>query len=170
MRPVLLALVATALFGCAHTHYDASQDKLCYRAVCYRFGSLGAEWQALQVKSDGAAIGFFNPRLGAIIASNATCRTDAEAAPLASLTRQLLIGYTDRQQRLSESVMLDGRGALHTVVEARLDGVPMVLDLYVLRRDGCVFDLSLAAPPDRYAEGRAEFARFVGGFADARKT
>lgn len=168
MRPPVLALLAIALAGCAHTHYNPEAGQVCYRRVCYRVGALGKDWQP--IKTEKAAIGFFNPQLGAVIESNATCRADAEAAPLKALTRQLLIGYTDRQVRMSESISLDGRAALHTVVDARLDGVPMVLDMYVLKRDGCIFDLTLAAPPDRYDAARPELSRFVGGFADARKT
>ena len=57
------------------------------------------------------------------------------------------------------------REALRTVVEVKLDGVPMVLDLWVLKRDGCLFDLSYAAPATRFAEGAADFGRFVAGFS-----
>ncbi len=168
MRPLLLALSALALAGCAHTHYNPDAGKVCYRRVCYEVGALGKDWQP--VESEKGAIGFFNQQLGAVIESKATCRADADAAPLQALTRQLLIGYTDRHVRSSETLSLDGRAALHTVVDARLDGVPMVLDLYVLKRNGCIFDLTLAAPPDRYDAARPELTRFVGGFHDTRKT
>ena len=80
-----------------------------------------------------------------MIQGNATCRDDADPAPLGSLTAHLLIGYTDRRTRSTEHVAVDGREALRSVIDARLDGVPVVLDLYVLKRNGCVFDLSLAA-------------------------
>jgi hypothetical protein len=42
----------------------------------------------------------------------------------------------------------------------------VVLDLYVLKRDGCVFDLTYAAPSARYPAGLADFGCFVAGFAD----
>src|SRR5581483_12506640 len=140
--------------------------QLCQKGNCYRVGELGAGWQ--EVHKEGAAVGFFNEKLGAVVQANATCRDDAEAAPLAALTRQLLIGYTEREQKDQQTIPLAGREALRTRVDAKLDGVPVALDLIVLRRNGCIYDLTYVAPPDRFEEGRPEFQRFVAGFADER--
>jgi hypothetical protein len=105
-----------------------------------------------------------------VVAVNATCRADEESAPLTALTRQLLLGYTDRKQLAQEAVPFIGREALRTRVDARLDGVPLALELWVARRDGCVFDLSYVAPPARFGDGSAEFTRFVAGFSDESGT
>jgi hypothetical protein len=158
-----------ALASCAHAprgHFDAAADRVCAGHVCYHVGGLGSDWRL--VHQEGAAIGFYSDAVGAVIEANASCRDDADAAPLKALTRQLLIGYTDRQIVEQRTMMLDGREALRTRVEARLDGVPMMLDLVVLKRNGCIFDLSYAAPPPAFERGSADFARFVDGFADAR--
>ena len=159
-----------ALSGCAHnprTVWSPGERTLCAGRICYRVGALGTGWQL--VHEEGTEIGFFNKRISAVIQGNATCRDDAEAAPLASLTDHLLIGYTDRVVSKTETVAVDGREALHSVYRAKLDGVPLVLDLYVLKRNGCIFDLSYVAPPDRYEDGGVDFGDFVAGFADARK-
>ena len=164
-----VALAAVALAGCAHAprgRFDAAADQVCAGKVCYRVGALGPGWRL--VHQEGAAVGFFSDVVGGVIEANASCRDDADAAPLPSLTRQLLIGYTDRHVVAQRTLPLDAREALRTRVEARLDGVPVVLDLYVLKRNGCIFDLSYAAPPGDFARGVADFARFVDGFADAR--
>jgi hypothetical protein len=148
--------------------YDAASDQVCAGKVCYRVGNLdGRQWRL--VHQEGTSIGFYSNGVGGIISANAACRDDAEAAPLASLTRQLLIGYTERKVQKQELVALDAREALHTRVDAKLDGVPMTLDLYVLNRDGCIFDLSYAAPPEAFARGEQDFAGFVTGFADTRQ-
>jgi hypothetical protein len=165
--PWLLVLVA----GCAHAQHarwDPASSRLCTEHLCYRTGPLGPDWRA--VHQEGAAIGFFSDRAGAVISSNATCRDDADAASLRVLTTHLLVGYTDRHVLSQERVELDRREALHTVLDVRLDGVPMVLELYVLKRNGCIFDLSLAAPPGWYPAARPAFARFVAGFVDERAT
>ena len=73
--------------------------------------------------------------------------------------------FTDRQEATSEVVPLDGREALHTILMAKLDGVPKKFDVWVLKKDGCVYDLYLIAPPDRFDASVGEFRRFVGGFA-----
>jgi hypothetical protein len=46
----------------------------------------------------------------------------------------------------------------------------MTLDLYVLKRNGCIFDLSLAAPPHCHPSAAPSFYRFVDGFTDERRT
>jgi hypothetical protein len=162
-------VIAWLLAGCGHApqgRWDATANRLCAGATCYRVGALGPAWRLVHVER--ASAGFHSERLGAVIQSNATCRDDAEAAPLIALTNNLLIGYTDRRLLERDSRMLDGREALHSVVEARLDGVPVVLELFVLKRNGCVFDLSYAAPPESRPEGEPDFERFVAGFADER--
>jgi hypothetical protein len=160
-----LVLLLFAVVGCAHTprgRYDAEARRLCAGDVCYRVGELPG-WRVVRQK--GTEIAFFDESRSAIAQANATCRQDSEVASLNVLTRHLLIGYTDVQVRHEEKVPLAAREALHTVLDARLDGVPVVLDLYVLKRNGCIFDLSLAAPPDRYSSASGDFARFVNGFA-----
>jgi hypothetical protein len=167
---VAVAVAAAAVAGCAHApkgRFDAATRKACAGDVCYATGALPPAWRL--VHQEGAAIGFYNDRVGGVIEANATCRDDADAAPLPALTRQLLIGYTERTIEKQETVPLAEREALHTRVRAKLDGVPMLLDLYVLKRNGCIFDLSYAAPPAEQARGAQDFAQFVAGFTDARQ-
>lgn len=162
--------VAVAFGGCAHApkgRFDAARDQVCAGKVCYRVGELGPGWRL--VHQEGAAVGFYNDAVGAVIEANATCRDDAEAAPLGALTRQLFIGYTDRHIESQKTVPFAEREALHTRATAKLDGVPMALDVWVLKRNGCIFDLSYAAPPALAPRGEDDFRRFVDGFVDERK-
>jgi hypothetical protein len=169
----LAFVVLAAAAGCAHApkgRIEATAgggDRICAGEVCYRVGALGEGWRLVHQK--GASVGFYSEAVGGVVEANATCRDDAEAAPLKTLTRQLLIGYTDRQIEEQRLLALAGREALRTRVHVKLDGVPMTLDLYVLKRNGCIFDLSYAAPPDAFARGEDDFARFVDGFADVRE-
>jgi hypothetical protein len=173
MRSTIAAVaVAAVLGGCAHTpkgrvEARSDGDRVCAGDVCYRVGVLGDGWR--MVHQEGASVGWFSDSVGGVIEANATCRDDADAAPLPTLTRQLLIGYTDRKVESQTTVPIDRREALRTRVDARLDGVPIALDLYVLKRNGCIFDLSYAAPPDAFARGAGDFQHFVDGFGDARQ-
>jgi hypothetical protein len=167
-----LAAGAAVLSGCLHSlpkgHFDPVADRVCAGQVCYRMGTLPAGWRPVHLES--AAIGFYSAEIGGVIEANASCRDDAEATPLEALTRLLLIGYTERNVRSQQKVPLDQREALRTQLDVKLDGVPMSLDLLVMKRNGCIFDLSYAAPPDRFDRGSADFAHFVSGFADDRRS
>ena len=168
MRSRAGVVVAALLCSCApQPRWDAAARRLRIGELSYRVGPLGPAWRLVHVEK--AELTFHDQAAGGVVTANATCRDDAEGASLEALTERLLVGWTDRRDLGRELVTLDGRAALHTVVAARLDGVPMVLDLYVLKRNGCVFDLSYVAAPDRRAVGADDFARFVAGFLDERR-
>jgi hypothetical protein len=63
-----------------------------------------------------------------------------------------------------EVLQMDGRDALRTEIRAELDGVPKHYTVYVLKKDGCVYDFLHIADSGAPAESRAEFERFVRGF------
>lgn len=127
----------------------------------YRVGPLGPEWQRVAV--GGNDLAFQRDDMGTI-SVNSTC-TEYEDVPVSALVNHLLFDTTNRRFLTEEVVTLDGRGARHVIVQAELDGVPLEIELYVLKKDGCVFDLghirSRSAPP----AARAEFTAFVQRFA-----
>jgi hypothetical protein len=172
-RAVFLAVTLAAIVavgGCeAHLprgRWDASARRVCTSEVCYGVGALDGEWR--MVHQESASAGWYNARVGGVIETNATCRDDVEAAPLAALTRELLVGYSER--RVTDQALLPmlGREGLRTRIEAKLDGVPMRLEIYVIKRNGCVFDIGYAAPPDRFDAGEPAFTQFAGSFTDGR--
>jgi hypothetical protein len=117
-------------------------------------------WQPVRTAGD---LAWRAPDADAVIAANATCRGHMDP-PLSVLVNDLVIGTTDREVLLDESAVLDGREARHQVVRARLDGVPLVYDLYVVKKDGCVYDLTLVCPPRSYEATADTFVTFVAGF------
>jgi hypothetical protein len=64
-----------------------------------------------------------------------------------------------------ETVPMDSREALRTHLYAKLDGVRRELLLYVLKKDGCVYDFSLVAPPGTsFSSARQVYEELVGRF------
>ncbi|MCC7541812.1 MAG: hypothetical protein IT379_36675 [Deltaproteobacteria bacterium] len=129
--------------------------------VRYHVGELPEGWRELDAEGD---VAFFHRERAAVISVHARCDRDEDDVPLQSLTQHLMIGFTEREVESQEVMPFDGREAMRTVVRARLDGVPRAMTLYVMKKNGCVYDLLYAAPPDRYAEGASEFESFVRGF------
>src|SRR5262249_45829793 len=116
------------------------------------------------ISAEGADLVFRDAQQNATIAVSARCGKDADDVPLTALTRHLFLQFTDRETSLEEVVPFDGREALHTIMTAKLDGVPQKFDVWVLKKDGCVYDLYFFAEPARFEASAGEFRAFVGGF------
>ncbi|MEO7095331.1 MAG: hypothetical protein ABI175_18890 [Polyangiales bacterium] len=128
----------------------------------FKTGPIPSSWERL--KLEGPLLAFHDKETDGAIDVYAQCGKDADDVPLVALTKHLLIGFTERDFKEEKLLPLDGREALHTRLDAKLDGVLMSLDIYVFKKDGCVYDLVYVAYPDRFPRGVSGFASFVAGF------
>jgi len=131
--------------------------------VRYRVGDPGPGWQRVEVMDNDRALAFHNDQLGATVSINATCE-EYEDVPDEALLNHLLFGMRERVFRVDETITLDGRGALHAVVDVELDGVPVTLEVYLVRKDGCVYDLTLIASRQEFEPARGALARLTARF------
>ncbi len=165
MRSAAFATVVYVTFlllaaGCGHT--ATLDDGVLRKAdVSVRFGAVAAGWTRIAVP--GADLAYRDDAHAGSILFDVRCHDRDGDAPLVALTGHLIMGTTERDVQSEETVPFDGREALHTVMTAKLDGVPMQYDLYVMKKDGCVYDLVYVAPPDRFTAGAPSFERFATG-------
>jgi len=132
------------------------------RTVSYRTGALPSTWRSLHLEG---AQQTFHHEAGGSIFSNSSCNVSDADAPLDVLTNHLLFELEDVKEQSRERMVLDGRAALLTRLTAKLDGVPIALDLVVLKKDGCSVDLHLVASPAVIEARRPDFERYVHGFS-----
>jgi hypothetical protein len=149
----LLSLTACATSSFSGGVYRNSQ-------TAYRVGPLDPSW--VRDNPTDCNLAWRNPAGGTIMA-NSTCEGIRDV-PLDVLTNQALFGLDQKQEHSRETFTLDGRAAQRTRLSATLDGVPVELDLVVLKKDGCVYDLQLVAGSKAFADREGEFWRFVQGF------
>lgn len=128
--------------------------------VSFGVGEVPSSWRRVDV--DDAAVAFRDDR-GSSVLVDGRCNVHSDDIPLVALTNQLLLGTTDRDYVKEETIPLDKREARHTVLRAKLDGVERVWDLYVMKKNGCVYDAVLVAPPDHFDETSATFDHFAMG-------
>jgi len=161
MEPRLVVLACALASACATV---GSFDGALYRGqyVSFRVPPIPPSWE--RVSLAGADLAFRDASHDTSVLINSRCATADRDAPLMSLTEHLIMGTTDRQVAREETIPLDAREARHTLLRAKLDGVPMSYDIFVMKKDGCVFDLVYLAPPDEKSAGADEFERFVRGF------
>lgn len=122
-------------------------------------GPIPSTWAPLDVSD--AALAFRDEPNGAVIALGARCGQDAEDVPLAALTKHLFIHFTERNITAQETFPFDGREALRTTLDAKLDGVEKRFEIVVLKKDGCVYDWMYIAEPARFESGIAAFRGFT---------
>jgi hypothetical protein len=155
------ALSIVTLTGCGGPSFNGN----VYRGEGYAFKlpPQPASWRRLAV--GGASLSFQDNAHDAVIAISGRCGVDSEDVPLRSLMAHLFIQFTDREVQSEEIVPFDGREALHTVLVAKLDGVPKQFDVWILKKDGCVYDLYYVAPPAHFEGGVGAFREVVHGFS-----
>ena len=152
--------VTLVLCACAHT--ETLQDGTLRKGdVSIRLGPVPAEWRPIRV--DGADVAYRDDARQGSTLFDVRCGSRDDDAPLSVLTEHLIMGTTEREYDSQETVPFDGREALHTLMRAKLDGVPMQYDIYVMKKNGCVYDLVYVAPPDRFSQGAAAFEAFARG-------
>lgn len=156
--PLVLATALGWVAGCAGASFKGGL--YADGSVRYRVGALDPEWRA--VSSEGADLAFHRAGMGTI-SVNSTC-TEYEDVPPAALLNHLLFETTDRRFVTEETIYLDGRGARHVVVQLELDGVPLEVEIYLLKKDGCVFDLTHVRAKAAASAARETFAAFVRHF------
>jgi hypothetical protein len=154
--PVLAAL------ACATTGFDGQ----VYRAegMSFRVGPVPARWRRIEMSQ--SLLAFRDDAARATIAVDGRCGLDGDDVPLEALTAHLFLQFTERQVQSQRRLPMAGREALRTELVAKLDGVPLRFTVFVLKKDGCVYDFLYIA--DANGPAGADFEALVGGFATLR--
>lgn len=164
---VALASPLGASAGAAACASLPAFDGRVYRSgsVAFELREIPAGWRRIDLDgADVRALSFRDDANESSVIVTARCGFRSDDAPLEALTNHLLIGTTEREFLKENTIPFDGREARHTVVRAKLDGVPMTYSLFVLKKDACVYDFVRVAPPAKFEAGAASFQRFVSGF------
>jgi hypothetical protein len=128
-------------------------------AIAFHLPDPPSAWRRIDLAT--ASLAFRDDPHEASILLNARCLSADDRTPLLALTNHLLMGATEREFLDQARVPFDGREAMHTTLKAKWDGVPMWIDIFVLSKDGCVYDFVYLAPTH---DGAETFEGFVNGF------
>jgi len=153
--------ILVALAGCInlprsfHSLSYKNQKVIIDQHHFYNVGPLSSEWRQTNDQTPG--IVFKNRETKATIATEALCGSAFEDLSLEALRNQMLSGLQDVKKIKEEAWTLSERKALYTKVSASLDGVPVLLELVVIKKNQCQFDfMGVSSVPD--------FVQFVKGF------
>jgi hypothetical protein len=160
MRCIGRIAILVTCAACAHV--DSIDGGVLHKGdLRVGLGPVPTSWR--QVGIDGADLAFRDDAHEGSALFDVRCGEHGEDAPLSILTEDLIMGTTERDFEVQKVVPFDGREAMHSLLRAKLDGVPMQYDIYVMKKDGCVYDLVYIAPPAHFLSGTGDFERFVLG-------
>ena len=156
-------ILSLTTVGCATTGRLEGGSIFRGHETSYHIGEVGPDWRRITVDKEND-LAWNNPSKEAIMQVDSKCNP-AFDIPLKSLTAHLLFGFTERNIISQELVPMDGREALKTHVEAKLDGVPRQMLLLVLKKNNCVYDFALITPPGPYFDdAMIDFDSLLAGF------
>jgi hypothetical protein len=160
---MLFALTCAGLVACGGIYKNGYFVKDSLR---YHVASLEeSDWR--RVGFAGNDLAWVHRNSPHVLAMNATCDEHGDP-PLDVLTTHMLFGFTDRDLRDREAKTIDGREALFSHYLAKLDGVPVELELVVLKKNGCVHDFMYVSPEGHADEQRPAFERLLNEFTAER--
>ena len=164
--PAALVLVTmVALTACAGRRIE---NGVYHSTKGYRVALPSSEW--VVADESRADLELRHHGGGAAMLANAECDQQTAARSGDLLLRQLLIGLRDRTPITREEVSLNGRRAVHRVLDGRLasSDEPTRIEAYVVKDERCVYDFVYVAPPPSFELWRPDFLRFVESFEKER--
>jgi len=165
LAALLAATLALSAFGCTRARFNGTEFRDA--DLAFRTGPVPEQWHRIEVSE--ARLAFHDEQTDALVAVGGRCDRDGDDVPLQALTQHLFLQFTDRTIRNQRLLALDRREALRTELTAKLDGVPRDFVVVVLKKDGCVYDFMLIAPPGGIPDSSPPFDRFVLGFSAHRR-
>ena len=122
----------------------------------------GPGWS--KVRAGGADKAWFHKESSASIYFDSNCQDRYEDGKLSALLTHLTFGIARGESLREEAMVLDGREALLRVQPGLLDGVPVRVGAVVTKKDDCLYDGLLIAPPSTFDSQWSTFAKVIAGF------
>ena len=148
--------------GCAGPRIEAG---VYHSPKGYRVALPGADWVLARESDADVELRHRSATAGMLV--NAACESGSARRGLRVLARHLLLGVVGRTMVEEGEVAVDGRRALHRVLEGRLasDGASVTIETYLLTDGRCVYDLVYVAPRGAFDAWRGDFRRLVETFS-----
>ena len=152
---VAICLLSLQAVGCAGRQASRMEGR-------YTLGDPGDGWRS--VRPGGADFAWYNESLRATPYGDSNCADRYEDGPLRDLAKHLTVDIADEEIVFEETHSLAGREAYTARRRGQLDGVAVEVGVTVLKKDACVYDMVLIAPPG--APFEAAWSDFRGAVSD----
>jgi hypothetical protein len=155
---LLMAGSALALQGCALL---GSDDDPVQKNTAIKLEVPPTPWREVHISSADRV--WQSTETGNTIAINSMCQRYSDLS-LKKLQENILAGVENLKIRTEAKTMFKGREAERVVVDGTTDGIPIVVDLLILKKNGCTYDLAYIARDKTFDQERKIFEKFLTGF------
>jgi hypothetical protein len=157
---VLTLAAAAAVAGCAGARRVTDGRTVVVAAKGYQIDPpLG--WEPVASDAD---LALRQPAIEAGLLAHGTCEGKTPQRPLPVLARHLRFGLREVRDLDQAPVEVAGQRGVRSRFTARLDGVPVSVGAVTVEGKGCIYDLVVVAPPERFPTAAAAFERFAASF------
>ena len=104
-----------------------------------------------------------NSKNGNVISYISDCQ-DPSDPPLEQITAGVVNALSELKILEEQTTTMQEREARRVHASGKVDGVPTEIDLLAFKRNHCIYILSYVGVKKAFAEDRAAFTRFIGGF------
>ena len=124
-------------------------------------GILPDEWSGpkLQLKQ----LVYHNDDIGGTIVADALCGPKFNDAPLPRLAADLFASIGNAKNGKGRKLVVDGRDAYRLTGAGQVDGVPVMMDAVVYKKNYCLVDAVYFAPPETFGRGISDFEGYFHG-------
>lgn len=98
--------------------------------------------------------------IGGTIVTDALCGPKFEDTPVVLLAKHLFYKLDHAQIKPARYFTLDGREAVRVDGTGSMDGVPLQMQVVVMKKNFCLYDFVYFAPPKSFAAGRKDFENY----------
>lgn len=130
-------------------------------AKSVRYAAPGQPFQEFNLQDVDKA--WKNSKNGNSIAYRSACNDPVETE-LDSLQQAIMEGLDSAKLETNERTAFNGRDALHSVVQGKLDGVATKIELMIFKKNNCTYTLTYVALPKNFATDQSAFQQFLKSF------
>jgi len=127
----------------------------------YIIHSLGKGWEVLQEEREGFSL--WNEKYPAtIVIIYSPLNNEKQTSDI--LNHQLFIGIGNKNVLLKEPSSIDGKEAMHSLLQGELDDKKFKFDSYIIKGNDFVCDIVYFAPPDLFDSAHNDFRELIKTF------
>ena len=156
---ILSFIYIAHVFGCAPLQVNKGSFSPPHRK--YTITLPGKDWEPVRTGKEDMAL--WHEQYHAMITIISSNIEGRKMSP-DEINRMLFIGMKNKKILLNESVFVDNRAAMHTILMCEIDNHKLKVESYVIKSGNRVYDIVSWASPDLFEYTRKDFENIIKSF------